>query len=177
MDWIKLERWVTLALYSAALVAATIMLAERLLPEGTPAQRAAAVAAEFLSELGSIAGGAIIVIILIVIGGTLGMALLTKGVDLYREMRGRNDQLRAEGIAIGKEMGLEQGLEQGREQGLEQGREQGLEQGREQGQAEIRARLREVGVDLDELLRSDADEAESSDGNGDGDGDGKSGGA
>ena len=134
MDWIRLERWVTLALYSAAVVAATIMLAERLLPEGTPAQRAAAAAAEFLSELGSIAGGAIIVIILIVIGGTLGMALLTKGVDLYREMRGRNDQLRAEGIAIGKEVG------------------------REQGQAEIRDRLRELGLDLDELLRSDDDD-------------------
>ena len=76
------------------------------------------------------------------------MALLTKGVDLYREMRGRNDQLRAEGIAIGKEMGLEQG------------REQGLEQGREQGQAEIRDRLRELGLNLDELLRSDDDDAD-----------------
>ena len=74
------------------------------------------------------------------------MALLTKGVDLYRELRGRNDQLRAEGIAIGKEMGLEQG--------------------REQGQAEIRDRLRELGLDLDELLRSDdadGDETESDD--------------
>ena len=66
------------------------------------------------------------------------MALLTKGIDLYRELRGRNDQLRAEGIAIGKEMGLEQG--------------------REQGQAEIRDRLRELGLDLDELLRSDDDD-------------------
>ena len=74
------------------------------------------------------------------------MALLTKGVDLYRELRGRNDQLRAEGIAIGKEMGLEQG--------------------REQGQAEIRDRLRELGLDLDELLHSDdadGDETESDD--------------
>ena len=71
------------------------------------------------------------------------MALLTKGVDLYRELRGRNDQLRAEGIAIGKEMGLEQGLGQGREQ----------------GQAEIRDRLRELGLDLDELLRSDDEES------------------
>ena len=75
------------------------------------------------------------------------MALLTKGVDLYRELRGRNDQLRAEGIAIGKEMGLEQGLEQGREQ----------------GQAEIRDRLRELGLDLDELLRSDDDDDTESD--------------
>ena len=66
------------------------------------------------------------------------MVLLTKGVDLFREMLGRNDQLRAEGIAIGKEMGLEQG--------------------REQGQAEIRDRLRELGLDLDELLRSDDDD-------------------
>ena len=62
------------------------------------------------------------------------MALLTKGVDLFREMRGRNDQLRAEGIAIGKEVG------------------------REEGQAEIRDRLRELGLDLDELLRSDDDD-------------------
>ena len=69
------------------------------------------------------------------------MALLTKGVDLFREMLGRNDQLRAEGIAIGKEMGLEQ------------------------GQAEIRDRLRELGLDLDELLRSDDDDdTESHDG-------------
>ena len=76
------------------------------------------------------------------------MALLTKGVDLYRELRGRNDQLRAEGIAIGKEVGLEQGLEQGREQ----------------GQAEIRDRLRELGLDLDELLRSaDDDDTEGDD--------------
>ena len=70
------------------------------------------------------------------------MVLLTKGVDLYRELRGRNDQLRAEGIAIGKEMS------------------------REQGQAEIRDRLRELGLDLDELLRSDdadGDETESDD--------------
>ncbi len=67
------------------------------------------------------------------------MALLTKGVDLYRELRGRNDQLRAEGIAIGKEMG------------------------REQGQAEIRDRLRELGLDLDELLRSDDDDDTESD--------------
>ena len=77
------------------------------------------------------------------------MALLTKGIDLFHEMRGRNNQLRAEGIAIGKEMGLEQG--------------------REQGQAEIRDRLRELGLNLDELLRSDdddadGDEAESEDG-------------
>ena len=62
------------------------------------------------------------------------MVLLTKGVDLFREMLGRNDQLRAEGIAIGKEMG------------------------REQGQAEIRDRLLELGLDLDELLRSDDDD-------------------
>ena len=58
----------------------------------------------------------------------------------------------------GREQGLEQGIEQGREQGLDQGRKQGVKQGRQAERDDIRARLLEQGLDLDELLPPETDD-------------------
>lgn len=113
MDRRRLELWVTLALYIAAVVSLIVLLARRLAPERSLLQRTAQTVAEYLGELGEVASGTIILIILLVIGGTVIMALLTKGYELYREMLGRNEQLRAEGRAEGRAEIIEQLKERG----------------------------------------------------------------
>jgi predicted transposase YdaD len=60
------------------------------------------------------------------------MALLTKGYELYREMLGRNEQLRAEGRA----------------------------EGRAEARAEIIEQLRDKGINVDDLLPPDESDTE-----------------
>jgi len=132
MDRRRLELWVTLALYIAAVVSLIVLLARRLVPERSPLQRAAQTIAEYLGELGDVASGTIVLIILLVIRGTATMALLTKGYELYREMLGRNEQLRAEGRA----------------------------EGRAEARAEIIEQLRDKGINVDDLLPPDESESE-----------------
>ena len=132
----RLELWVTLALYIAAIVSLIVLFARRFSPEGSPLRRTAETVAEYLGELGAVASGTIILIILLVIGGTVTMALLTKGYELYQEMRGRNEQLRAEGRAEGRVAG------------------------RAEARAEIIERLRNKGIDVEDLLPADEPDAE-----------------
>ena len=128
----RLELWVTLALYIAAVVSLIVLLARRLASERSLLQRTAQTVAEYLGELGEVASGTIILIILLVIGGTVIMALLTKGYELYREMLGRNEQLRAEGRA----------------------------EGRAEARSEIIEQLRNKGINVDDLLPPDESDTE-----------------
>ena len=148
MDRKNLELWVTLALYISAVVSLIVVLARRLLPERSFVQRVTQTVADYLGELGDVGSGAIIFTILLVIGGTVAMALLTKGIEMYWQMVGRSAELRAEG----------------REEGLAQGREEGRAEGREQGRAEarneLRNQLREQGIDIDNLLPSSESDSE-----------------
>lgn len=80
------------------------------------------------------------------------MVLIAEGVDrlstLIKEMRGRNEQLKAAA----------------REAGLEEGRARGREEGREEGRIEmrdiIRERLEERGINPDEILPPEDPRAE-----------------
>ena len=130
MDWQRFERWATvatIALYVAAAASLVIMLGESLLPEGSPAQRAFHDIADYLNRLGDIGSGAIVaIIVLILSGGGAGM-LLFKAYDQFQENRKRRAEERAAALA----------------------------EGRAQARAEIRDRLKERGIDLDDLLPPD----------------------
>ena len=118
MDWQRLERWVTIALYIAAGVGLIVLLAKNLLPADSRLQQAARGIAGNLSELGNIASGTLIIIVLLVLGGTGVMALIFKGADLYREWRDRDKKVRAEAEAEGRAAEREAIREQLREQGI-----------------------------------------------------------
>ena len=61
-----------------------------------------------------------------------------------------------EGLKQGKKEGLkrgkEEGLKQGKEDGLKQGKEEGLKQGKEEGLKEIAKRMRNKGINIEELM-------------------------
>ena len=158
MNWRRIERWATIAIYASAGIGLAILLVEALAPPGSLAQRIATFAADNLTRLGEIGGGllfAIALTALSVMGGIWIMVLIAEGwsrlTEIIREERNWKTRVeeegRAEGLEKGREQGREQGREEGLEQGLEQGREQGLEQGleqgREQGKAEMRALVQE----------------------------------
>ncbi len=132
MDLRRLERWVTTALYIAGGVALVIILAKRLLPNGSLLQRPANIAAEFLTELGGIGEGLLIIIILLILGGNRIMVSIFEGVDRYREWKRKNEQLKAEA----------------REAVLAEGRMEG----RAAERAAIRARLEAKGLNPDDIL-------------------------
>ena len=139
MDLRRLERWVTTALYIAGGAALVIVLAKRLLPDGWILQRLAAAIAEFLTDLGGIGEGLLIVIILLILGGNRAMVSIFEGVDRYREWRRKNEELKAEARAEGRE----------------EGREEGIAAGRAEERAAIRARLEALGLNPDDILPSE----------------------
>ena len=143
MDWRRLERWATIAtiaLYAAAAASMIILLGEILLPEGSLAQRAFHNIANHLNRLGEIGGGTVIYsILLILVGGGIYLLIL-RAIDKYHENRERRARERAEAVA------------QGRVEGHAEGRAKGHAEGRAGSRAEIRDRLKERGIDLDELL-------------------------
>ena len=61
-----------------------------------------------------------------------------------------------EGLKQGKKEGLkrgkEEGLKQGKEEGLKQGKEEGLKQGKEEGLKEIAKRMRNKGINIEEIM-------------------------
>ena len=137
MDWRQLERWATIetiALYAAAIVSLIILLGESLLPEGSPARQIFHSIANRLRRLGDIGSGVIIVIILLVLAGGGTVMLILKAIDKYQENRERRTRERAELKAAA------------------------LAQGRAEERAAIQAKLREQGIDLDELLPPQAPE-------------------
>ena len=151
MNWRRVERWATIALYTAASAAVVIVLLEALLPSGSLEQKLAQVAAQQLTRLGDVGSGAllaIIVIALLVMGGIWIMVLIAEGVSrlstLIKEIRGQNEQLKA--------AAREEGLAEGRQEGLAEGRQEGLAEGRDEMRDIVRERLEERGIDPDEIL-------------------------
>ena len=131
MDWRRLERLAiiaTITLYAAAVVSLIIMLGESLLPESSPVQRAFHDTANWLSRLGSIGGGTIIVIILLVLAGGGTVIFLLRAIDQFRENQKRREQERAEWQAASRA------------------------QGRAEGRAEVIEKLKDKGINVDELL-------------------------
>ena len=61
-----------------------------------------------------------------------------------------------EGLKQGKKEGMkrgkEEGLKQGKEEGLKQGKEEGLKQGKEEGLKEIAKRMRNKGINIEEIM-------------------------
>ena len=59
---------------------------------------------------------------------------------------------RAKGTEEGLKRGKEEGLKQGKEEGLKQGKEEGLKQGKEEGLKEIAKRMRNKGINIEEIM-------------------------
>ena len=145
MDWQRFERWATvatIALYVAAAASLVIMLGESLLPEGSPAQRTFHDIADYLNRLGDIGSGAIVAIIVLILSGGGTVMLLFKAYDQFQENRKRRAEERAAALAEGQAQGLAEGRAQGRAE----------------ARAEIQDRLKEQGIDLDDLLPPDEQE-------------------
>ncbi len=171
MNWKRLENWVTTALYIAGATALVIISVKRLAPERSLPQRIASDAAIYLTELGNISGGLLIVIVLCILGGSATMASIFYVVDRYREwkkderrrkeefIRLREESI-AEGLAKGRVEGRAEGRTEGRAEGRSEGRAEGRSEGRAQGRVEgrasalddIRARLIERGIDPNDIL-------------------------
>ena len=133
MDSRRLERWAivaTIALYVASAASLVIIPGESLLAEGSPEQPGFRALADYLNRLGEIGGGAVIVAMLfILIGGGTGMLLL-KAYDQLQENRKRPARER----------------------------EAALAQGRAEGRFALLEELRNLGINVDDLLPSeDAD--------------------
>ena len=95
MDWKRLERWVTTALYIAGGGGIVILLVKRLAPKGSLPQRIASEASSYLSELGSISSGLLIIVVLAILGGSLIMVSIFAGINKYREFK-ENERRRKE---------------------------------------------------------------------------------
>ena len=188
MDWERLERWATTALYISGGAAAVIVLTRILAPDGSWPQRLAQAAVAYLTELGAVSTGLLVLIILATLMGNRIMASIFSGIDRYHEWKGKNEKIKAEakaaglaqgiqqGLAQGIEQGIQQGIEQGIEQGVQQGIEQGVQQGIEQGLAQgieqgvqqgraaerdaIRARLAELGLNPEDFLPPEQSETD-----------------
>ena len=141
-------------------------------------QRIASDASSYLSELGSISSGLLIIVVLAILGGSVIMVSIFAGVNKYREFK-ENERRRKEerekrrkerearlkeAVARGREEGMargrEEGMARGREEGMARGREEGMARGREEGMAlgreevfdDVRTRLIERGIDPDDIL-------------------------
>ena len=125
MDWKRLERWVTNALYIAGGTGLVILLVKHLAPERSLPQRIASDAAAYLTELGNVSGGLLIVIILCVLGGDVIMATIFRGVDRYRKWREDERRRKEEFIRV-REESIAEGRAKGRAEGLTDGRAEGL---------------------------------------------------
>lgn len=159
MDWKRLERWVTNALYIAGGTGLVILLVKHLAPERSLPQRIASDAAAYLTELGNVSGGLLIVIILCVLGGDVIMATIFRGVDRYRKWREderrRKEEfirVREESIAEGRAEGRAEGLADGRAEGRAEGRDAGIKEGRAEALSDVRSLLLERGIDPDDIL-------------------------
>lgn len=164
MDWERLERWATTALYISGGAAAIIVLTRILAPDGSWPQRLAQAAVAYLTELGAVSTGLLVLIILATLMGNRIMASIFSGIDRYHEWKGKNEKIKAEAKAAGLAQGIQQGLAQGIEQGVQQGLAQGIEQGVQQGRAAerdaIRARLAELGLNPEDFLPPDQSETD-----------------
>lgn len=133
MDWRRLERWATIAsiaLYVAAAVSLVIMLGETLLPADSPSRRAVNYIANYLQRLGDIGGGTIIIVVLLILAGGGTYMLFLRAYDKYQENKQRREQERAAWRA------------------------EAIAEGRAEGRAEILDELRELGINVDNLLSS-----------------------
>ena len=140
MDLKRLERWVTTALYVAGGVGLVILLTKNLAPGGSLLQRLAHYITNYLTELGNISEGLLIVIILLILGGNRIMVSIFTGVDRYREWRGKSARIKAEAEAAG--------------------RAAGEAAGRAAERAAIRAKLEEQGLNPDDILPPEAPETD-----------------
>lgn len=59
---------------------------------------------------------------------------------------------RAKGTEEGLKQGKKEGLKRGKEEGLKQGKEEGLKQGKEEGLKEIAKRMRNKGINIEEIM-------------------------
>ena len=150
MDWKWLERWVTTALYVAGGGGIVILLVKRLAPRGSLSQRIASEASSYLSELGSISSGLIIIVVLAILGGSVIMVSIFAGVNKYREFKENERRRKEERETRRRER--EARIEEATAEGIAQGREQGIAQGRATALADVRTRLVERGIDPDDIL-------------------------
>ena len=137
MNWKRLEHWVTMALYIAGATALVIMSVKRLAPERSLPQRIASDAAIYLTELGNVSGGLLIMIVLCILRGSATMASIFHVVDRYREWKKDEQRRREEFIRV-------------REESIAEGRVEG----RASAMEDIRARLIERGIDPNDILQT-----------------------
>ena len=152
MGWRRLERWVTISFGIAAVIGISLQAAGLLAPEGSLLKRSAQSAIKYLTELGDISGGSIVLIFLLIMGGNRVMTVLLRGVEKLQEMREKARRIREEGRAEGHAAGRAAGRAEGRAEGHAAGRAEGREEARSEARAELRVLLKEKGLDPDEFL-------------------------
>ena len=145
MNWKRLEHWVTTALYIAGATALVIISVKRLAPERSLPQRIASDAAIYLTELGNVSGGLLIVIVLCILGGSATMASIFYVVDRYREWK-KDERRRKEEFIRVREESIAEGRAEGRASAME----------------DIRARLIERGIDPNDILQTSENGSEPS---------------
>lgn len=140
MNWRRIERWATIAIYVSSGLGLAILLAEELAAPGSLAARITAAVAARLMRLGEIGGGllfAVVLTYLTIIIGVWFMVLLMEGIDRLRNRKYRLERQQAAARA------------EGQEQARAEGREQGRKEGRAEMEGLVRERLGELGIDLD----------------------------
>jgi hypothetical protein len=124
VNWRRLELWVAISFGVAAVIGISLQLARVFAAEGSLLRQSAQATIDYLSELGDISGGLIVIIFVVLWGGSGVMSLLFAGIEKYHEMKERHRRLREEGRA----------------------------EGRAEARAEMRSILREKGLDPEEFL-------------------------
>ena len=121
-------------------------MVKRLAPKGSLPQRIASETASYLSELGSISSGLIIIVVLAILGGSVIMVSIFAGVNKYREFKENERRRKEEREKRRKE--IEDRIEEATAEGMARGREEG----RAAVFADVRTRLIERGIDPDDIL-------------------------
>jgi uncharacterized integral membrane protein len=101
MDWRRLELWVTISFGLAAGTGVFLLLFKIFAPQDGPLQQWAQGTITFLSELGDISGGLIVIIFIAILGGNIFMTVLLRGIEKLHEMREERKRIREESRAAG----------------------------------------------------------------------------
>ena len=111
MDWRRLEFWVTIAFGIAAGLAVAMLSINTWAPAGSPLRQLVSdETVNFLSQLGDVSGGLLVVVFILIFGGNVIMTVLLRGIEKLSEMREERKRIREEA----RKEGLVEGLAEGR---------------------------------------------------------------
>ena len=139
MNWHRLELWVTIAFGVAAGLALAILSIKFWAPEDWwLRQLIPPEAIKFLIELGDVSGGLIVIIFILILGGTLIMTVLLHGYEKLAEVLAERKRRREE-----EKRRLEEARAAGRATGLAEGLAEGLAKNNQEWEAWARQLIKE----------------------------------